>query len=267
MFNKIFKKNFFFLHFTYVDFKHSFHTVTRSPWPFMISSSLFVFIVGIVLKLQNFFFSHIFLNWGFFFFSFFLIRWFLDILIESLTGHHTRKVSTGLRLGFFLMIVSEIMFFFSFFWSLFHYSFSLNINTGQAWPYILGIPPYWGTPLVGTFFLLLSSWWISEAKMCFLHRNYRFFLYNTFCTLWCGFMFLYIQWEEFLTTILTFNNGTYGSIFFMLTGFHGFHVIVGMIFITSVFYRSFYNKYIFILEKSILFDVTIWYWHFVDYVW
>ena len=92
-------------------------------------------------------------------------------------------------------------------------------------------------------------------------------MYQLFCTLWCGIMFLFIQVEEFLSLSITFNNGTHGSIFFMLTGFHGLHVILGIIFITTLYIRMLYNKFIFIREKCILFDITVWYWHFVDYVW
>ena len=92
-------------------------------------------------------------------------------------------------------------------------------------------------------------------------------MYQLFCTLWCGIMFLFIQVEEFLSLSITFNNGTHGSIFFMLTGFHGLHVILGIIFITTLYIRMLNNKFIFIREKCILFDITVWYWHFVDYVW
>lgn len=82
-------------------------------------------------------------------------------------------------------------------------------------------------------------------------------MYCMLSTLWCGFMFLIIQKEEFLSTSLTINNSCTGSIFFLLTGFHCIHVIIGMIFIISLFLRLLYNKYIFVKQKSIQMDITI----------
>lgn len=80
-------------------------------------------------------------------------------------------------------------------------------------------------------------------------------------------MFLYIQKEEFLYISLTINNSIAGSLFYLLTGFHCLHVIIGMIFLIVLFIRLLKNKFILVKQKAILMDVSIWYWHFVDYVW
>jgi len=244
-----------------------FHVVTRSPWPFYVSWSIGMLVIDFVRVFQrvgpNVFCYH----GAFIFLICFLFMWFHDIIIESITGHHTKKVAKSLRLGFFLMILSEIMFFFSFFWSLFHYTLCLEIWGGEKWPFVEGVPPGWGTAWVGTLFLIVSSWWISEAKVQFLWGNLKSCMYCIFSTLWCGSMFLIIQREEFLSTSLTINNSCTGGIFFLLTGFHCLHVIIGMIFIISLYIRFLRNKNIFVKQKAIMFDITIWYWHFVDYVW
>jgi len=247
--------------------KHPYHVVTKSPWPFYVSWSLGIMVIHVVIVFQRESISIFKWQEGFFLLISFLFMWFYDILNESLSGHHTKKVAKSLRLGFFLMIVSEIMFFFSFFWSLFHYTLGLSIWTGNNFPYTTGVPCCWSTAWAGTVFLIVSSWWISESKVQFLWGNYKNMMYCMLSTLWCGFMFLIIQKEEFLSTSLTINNSCTGSIFFLLTGFHCIHVIIGMIFIISLFLRLLYNKYIFVKQKSIQMDITIWYWHFVDYVW
>lgn len=182
-------------------------------------------------------------------------------------GHHTRKVSKGIRLGFCLMILSEIMFFFSFFWTLLHYSLCLDIWMGQVWFDLSGFPPCHGTVHQGTAFLIVSSWWISEAKVYFAWGKLRRSLFCLTSTLWCGFMFLIIQREEFLNTQLTMNDSCIGSTFYILTGFHCIHVIIGMVFIFTLYFRLILNKFIPSRKKHILFDITVWYWHFVDYVW
>ena len=147
--------------------KHPYHVVTKSPWPLSLSLSLGLSVLLLVLKLVSqihFFFLHL----SVYFVLFVIANWCENILTESSSGHHTRQVRKGLRLGFFLMIISEIMFFFSFFWTLFHYTFSLNIWHSEKWPYVWGIPELDCTPWIGTIFLIGSSFWISEAKIDFI---------------------------------------------------------------------------------------------------
>jgi len=217
--------------------------------------------------IQNLPNAHSCLSIGLFGVIFILGRWFLDIWIESLLGHHTRKVARMLRFGFFLMIISEVMFFFAFFWSLGHFTISLNLWTGLIWPYIFYTPRWWGTSIIGTGFLVVSCIWLTEAGTCWKWCYYKIVMYYLFVTIWCGVMFLYIQIEEFLFLDFTFNEGSHGSIFYMLTGFHFFHVFLGLIFIITTYARLLYNWYIPVQEKFILLNITSWYWQFVDYVW
>jgi len=103
--------------------KTPFHIVPKSPWPMFSSFSILIFLLGIVLFFHYFFFGLFFFFFGFFSLLFFLTRWFLDIILESFKGNHTSYVANGLRIGFVLMIISEIMFFFFFFLKLFSYNF------------------------------------------------------------------------------------------------------------------------------------------------
>lgn len=247
--------------------KHPYHLITRSPWPFMLSLFLGIIVLGVVGVIQGIKMASIYFHIGFYGVILILGRWFLDIWIESLLGHHTRKVARGLRLGFFLMILSEVMFFWAFFWTLFHYTLCLDIWTGNKWPYLHEQPHWCGPSLIGTAFLIWSCIWLSEAAIWWKWLSYNVFMYYIFCTIWCGIMFLYIQIEEFLFVELTFNCGSHGSIFFMLTGFHFFHVLLGLVFITTMYCRLLYNWYIPVQEKFILLNITSWYWQFVDYVW
>jgi len=150
--------------------KTPFHIVPKSPWPLFTSFAILIFLLGMVLYFQYFFFGLFICFFGFFSILFFLTRWFLDIILESFKGNHTSYVANGLRLGFVLLIVSEIMFFFSFFWSYFHITFSLSLHTGLVWPYVKGPYPY-ALPLLNTAILALSSLTLTEAHLFFLKKK------------------------------------------------------------------------------------------------
>ena len=120
--------------------KSPFHVVPKSPWPLLTSISIFNMLIGMVLWFNYFIFTIYYIILGLFFILFFMTRWFLDIILESFKGNHTSYVANGLRIGFILLIVSEVMFFFSFFWGYFHITFSLSVHTGVVWPYVKG--PY-----------------------------------------------------------------------------------------------------------------------------
>ena len=241
-----------------------FHVVPKSPWPILTSISIFVMLIGIVLDVN--YFSPMFhtLMFGLYSLIFFLTRWFLDVILESLKGNHTSYVANGLRLGFILLIVSEIMFFFSFFWGYFHITFSLSVHTGVIWPYVKGPYP-WALPFLNTMLLGLSSLTLTEAHIFFLKKKKLLTIFFLFLTIFLGSFFTVIQGLEYLDSPLTFNNGTCGSIFYMLTGFHGFHVLIGTIFLIITLIRIVLDH--FLLERHIFLEVSSLYWHFVDIVW
>jgi len=211
-----------------------------------------------------FFYRNLCSFFGFFFLIIFLTSWLLDVISESSEGNHTSYVANGLRLGFVLLIISEIMFFFSFFWSYFHLSFSQSIHTGAIWPYVKGPNP-WALPFLNTMILALSSILLTEAHLFFLQKKKYLVIFFFILTILLGCFFTYIQGLEYLDSPLTFNNGACGSIFYMLTGFHGFHVFVGTIFLIITLIRIFKNNLS--IERHILLEISSLYWHFVDVIW
>ena len=244
--------------------KTPFHIVPKSPWPLMTSVSIFLMLLGMVLYFHYFLAGFLVFSFGFFSILFFITRWFLDILIEGFKGNHNSYVSNGLRMGFILLIVSEIMFFFSFFWGYFHFTFSLSIHTGGIWPYVVGPYP-WALPLLNTIILALSSVTLTETHLFFLKKQKFLAIFFLLLSIWLGAFFSGIQALEYLDSPLSFNNGSCGSIFYMLTGFHGFHVFIGTIFLIVTLIRLCEEH--FLLEKHILLEVSSLYWHFVDVIW
>ena len=244
--------------------KTPFHIVPKSPWPFFTSQAILLFLLGMVLYFHYFFYGLLITFFGFFSILFFLTRWFLDIILESFKGNHTSFVANGLRLGFVLLIVSEVMFFFSFFWSYFHITFSLSLHTGSIWPYVKGPYPY-ALPLLNTAILALSSLTLTEAHLFFLKKKKFLVILFFVMTIFLGGFFTCIQGLEYLDSPLSFNNGACGSIFYMLTGFHGIHVLLGTVFLVITLVRII--KEHFVVERHILLEVSSLYWHFVDVIW
>lgn len=266
--------------------QHPFHLVKPSPWPFLVAFSLCLSLIYTVLWMHDYLvdscFYLRFLSIGFFFFFYAIISWFWDIIIEAtFEGHHTKAVQKGLRIGFILFIVSEIMFFFSFFWAFFHSSVSPSIWIGAVWP-PLGIQTVnpWALPLLNTVILLSSGvtvTWAHKAILCpgyvpntpygeTLRQDYRkMVIMGLALTILLGIFFTSIQLFEYKHANFSINDGIYGSVFYLLTGFHGFHVLIGTIFLTVCFFR--HLAYHFTSDHHLGLEMAIWYWHFVDIVW
>lgn len=155
----------------------------------------------------------------------YMFRWFADIVIESTyEGHHTFKVQQGIRLGMCLFIVSEIMFFFSFFWAFFHCSLSPAIAIGFIWPPlgIITLDPF-SLPLLNTIILLSSGVTITCAHRAIIVGERNATTNGLISTIFYGIVFTFIQIYEYNVAPFSINDGIWGSLFFMLTGFHGFH--------------------------------------------
>jgi cytochrome c oxidase subunit 3 len=250
--------------------KHPFHIVTPSPWPFCISLSILSFLLSFVMYLHFYKFAGIFTLLSFCCFCLILFGWFNDIIFESTYQlKHTLLVQKGLRLGMILFIISEIMFFFSFFWAFFHSSLAPAIQIGAIWP-PKGINVFnpWEIPFLNTIILLLSGVWATLAHHIIKFKYKNFFLLANFCfffAIFLGIIFTCFQVYEYITASFTISDGIYGSVFYLATGFHGFHVIIGTFFLIVVGLRHFYNH--FILTEAVAVDAAVWYWHFVDVVW
>lgn len=275
---------------TYNRQEHPFHIVHPSPWPFLVAISLGTFLCYFVLWLHD---LHLggcitldLILWSIFFFFFGIISWFWDIVIEAtFEGRHTIAVRRGLYMGFLLFLVSEVIFFFSFFWAYFYVSINPSVWIGSVWPPV-GIKPInpWGLPLLNTAILLSSGITVTWAHKAIVIKNdlnssiiriysYPNYKYNAravvikglISTILLGILFTAIQLYEYRHASFSINDGIYGSIFYILTGFHGFHVIIGTIFLFVCLLR--HLAYHFSRDVHLGFEFAIWYWHFVDIVW
>jgi cytochrome c oxidase subunit 3 len=192
--------------------------------------------------------------------------WWRDLIREgTYLKDHTKQVLLGLRLGFILFILSEIMFFFSFFWAYLHSSLSPNIEIGSVWPpytlQIIGLT----LPIVNTLLLLTSGATITVAHLALLQNKKSLVIEAMLVTLALAIIFTAIQMYEYRNAPFSISDGIYGSVFYMLTGFHGIHVIIGTIFIFVQFVRI--TKDHLDSRSHLGFEASSWYWHFVDVVW
>lgn len=204
---------------------------------------------------------------GLFFFIFFFSSWIKDVIREAtFLEDHKKLVQKGLRLGFLLFVVSEAMLFFALFWAFFHSSLAPAISLGSIWPPIgLEILQPFGIPLLNTIILLSSGATITLAHHAILINDRQYANYGFFMTLVLAVIFTYLQLVEYFDAPFNISDGVYGSTFFLATGFHGLHVIIGTIFILISFSR--YLKFHLIPARHFGFEAASWYWHFVDVVW
>lgn len=280
--------------------QHPFHLVRPSPWPFLVSQLLFLLLVTYTFTVMHndwyvntnlyntalyFFTCKYFINkvvalyLPFFvqclfaklfwvgLFGTYIYSWFADIITESVyEGNHTEKVQIGLRYGMVLFILSEVMFFFSFFWAFFHSSTITPITTSGTWvPFgIVAISP-WHLPFFNTCILLFSGITVTWAHHAFISENYSAAIKGLFSTILLGIIFTFLQWFEYKHTEFTVSTGVYGSIFFVATGFHGLHVLIGTLFLAICLHRL--RNYQFTSQQHFGFEAAAWYWHFVDVVW
>jgi cytochrome c oxidase subunit 3 len=247
--------------------RHFYHMVTPSPWPFLTALNAFVMILGSIMYMHFYIGGGYILIWGLLNVLFIVILWLRDVIREgTFEGMHSKKVQKNLKFGFALFIISEIMFFFGFFWAFFYCSLSPSVELGCIWPPV-GINPInpWKLPLLNTLLLLLSGVYITIVHMYIKSGNIKKVFYNFKNTLICGLLFTFIQLFEYIKASFTIADNIYGSTFYMLTGFHGIHVLAGTIFIIVCFFRAIFGH--FTRNHHVGFECAAWYWHFVDVVW
>ncbi len=246
---------------------HPYHLVDPSPWPFVISFGCLFFTFGITMFFHGYTGSNIMLFTGFLIIILTMYTWFRDIVREAVyEGQHTKQVQLGLRNGTLLFIFSEVMFFFSFFWAFFHSSLAPTPDIGSLWP-PLGIETIsaWGVPLLNTIILLTSGATITWAHHAIVFGDRKNAIISLFLTIGLALFFTMIQAYEYLETTFSISDSIYGTTFFLLTGFHGFHVIIGTIFIIVSTIRLINHH--FTKQHHFGFEAAAWYWHFVDVVW
>lgn len=204
---------------------------------------------------------------GFFLILYVMYTWWRDIIREAMyEEQHTFAVQRGLRLGMILFIVSEIMFFFAFFWAFFHSSLAPTFNIGSVWPpEAIQTIQTSGIPLTNTFFLLSSGATVTWAHHAIIVRAKKQALVGLILTLILAILFTGLQGLEYYEAPFTISDSVYGSCFYMATGFHGFHVFVGTLSLLVSFIRIVFNH--FTDTHHFGFESAAWYWHFVDVVW
>jgi len=244
---------------------HTFHIVDQSPWPltgalgalfltsglvkWFYSSELYLVLLGKIILIIT------------------CIQWWRDINRErTLQGLHTFKVAKGIRWGMILFITSEVLFFFSFFWAFFHSSLSPTIEIGLIWP-PLGVYAFNPTqvPLLNTIILLASGVTVTWAHHNIIENNHSQAFQGLVATIALGFYFTLLQAIEYWEAPFTIADSAYGSTFFVATGFHGLHVIIGSLFLATCLKRLL--RFHFSRRHHFGFEAASWYWHFVDVVW
>jgi cytochrome c oxidase subunit 3 len=193
--------------------------------------------------------------------------WWRDVIREAtFEGLHTTAVQKNHRIGMILFIVSEIMFFFAFFWAYFHASIIPGIQIGANWP-PMGIDVFnpWEVPLLNTLILLLSGCSVTWAHHCIVAGYRKEALLSLVLTCVLAAFFTGFQALEYVESPFHISDSVYGSTFFMATGFHGLHVQIGTIFLFICTIRLYFGH--FTRQHHFGFEAAAWYWHFVDVVW
>ncbi len=246
---------------------HPFHLVSPSPWPLFTSVGLFILTVSTALSMHNFYNLYYVVYIGLFLVISSMSFWFRDIISEStFLGDHTLVVQRGLNIGVVLFIVSEALFFMAIFWAFFHSALTPTVELGAQWPPI-GIEPVnpFELPLLNTVILLSSGATITYAHHSLILGKRAGSLYGSIATILLAVFFTGFQAIEYSVSSFTISDGVFGTCFFFGTGFHGLHVIIGTIFLTTALWRIF--AYHFTENHHLGFESGILYWHFVDVVW
>jgi len=193
--------------------------------------------------------------------------WWRDVIREStFDSSHTQRVVVGLKWGVVLFILSEIMFFVAFFWAFFFFSFNPSIELGGVWPplYITILNPF-EVPLLNTVLLLSSGASLTYAHHSIVLGSKYQAVAGMLVTIFLAILFTGWQAFEYYNAPFTIADSVYGSIFYLTTGFHGFHVFVGTVFLAVCLYRLYFDH--FSRDRHFGFEAAAWYWHFVDVVW
>jgi cytochrome c oxidase subunit 3 len=259
---------------------HDYHLVDPSPWPLIGSIAAFVMAVGLVLTMKSL--TLLGLRSGPYVFGagvlgvlYTMLNWWRNVIREATyEGHHTRVVQLSHRYGMIFFIASEVMFFVAWFWAFFDASLYPNDPiqyartelTGGHWP-PKGIETFdpWHLPLLNTLILLTSGTTVTWAHHALLHDDRQGLKWGLWLTIALGILFSFVQAYEYGHASFSFKGNIYGATFFMATGFHGAHVIIGTVFLAVCLWRTYQSQ--FTPRQHLGFEFAAWYWHFVDVVW
>ena len=274
------------------DVKHDYHLVKPSPWPLLASLAMLTMVLGAAGSMKGLWFVEQG-NWwgpvpGFIALVFVLIGWWGDVLKESRGGDHTEVVQISLRYGMVLFIASEVMFFVAWFWEFFEMAIYHTLRANPAhsdlanpayesllqwsqWPVtqvdghvVKPFDPF-HLPLINTLILLLSGTTVTWAHHALQVNDRKAAITGLGLTILLGMAFTALQVVEYMEAGFSYGGSIYGSAFFMATGFHGFHVVLGTGMLIVAFFRLVAGGMK--PDKHLGFEFTAWYWHFVDVVW
>ena len=245
---------------------HDYHILPPSIWPLIGGAGAFVMLFGATLWMHGSG-PYIFLM-GLAAVLYVMFAWWSEVVHESNAGDHTPVVRIGLRYGFIMFIMSEVMFFAAWFWSFFkHTIYPMNEYVGTTYvaPEFYQVDAF-HLPLINTLVLLCSGMAVTWAHHALVHENNRKDVQNGLAiSVILGMIFTVLQAYEYSHAAFGFAGNIYGANFFMATGFHGFHVFIGTIFLLVCLVRL--QKGHFTPERHVGFEAAAWYWHFVDVVW
>lgn len=258
---------------------HSFYLLKDSLLPLVVSFNLLILLSGIIEMFE----SGIFLGDKFTYIGLislltvFLV-WLFEYKQEWSNEVYGNKINNSVgelmnvRIGFFLFIISEVMFFFSFFFLYFYNSiWTLPEFFGILWP-AANIPVLSSisVALPLTVLLLTSSGTINVAIISVILKDEVNLIINILLTIILGSLFILSQLFEYHELVFGITDGIFGSIFFMITGLHGFHVFLGLcfIFLAFIYYIHFSSVFVWFVPQIYVFlEISAWYWHFVDFIW
>jgi cytochrome c oxidase subunit 3 len=260
--------------------QHDYHLVDPSPWPFIGAMSALVMAIGLIMTMKGLPLAGLkagpyVLGAGLIGVLYTMLAWWTDVTREAEHGgHHTRVVQLHHRYGMIMFIASEVMFFVAWFWAYFEVAlfpgdfrqFQRTELTGGVWP-PNGIETFdpWHLPLINTVVLLTSGTTVTWAHHALLHNDRESVKKALWLTVALGLAFTALQIIEYTHASFSFSGHIYGATFFMATGFHGFHVVIGTIFLAACLYRVYLGH--FRPNQHLGFEFAAWYWHFVDVVW
>ena len=258
---------------------HDYHIINPSPWPLLGAFSGFLMAFGAVFWMKGL--SAGGLAIGPYVFGagtlgvlYTMLSWWKDVTHEANTGDHTRVVQLHHRYGMIMFIASEVMFFVAWFWAYFEAALytadpiqATRVEfTGGVWP-PKGIEAFdpWHLPLLNTLILLTSGTTVTWAHHALLHGDRKGLKMGLWLTIILGVLFTACQAYEYAHAHFGFSGSIYSATFFMATGFHGAHVIIGTIFLAVCLLRAYKGD--FTPKQHLGFEFAAWYWHFVDVVW
>ena len=265
---------------------HDYHILAPDIWPFVGALSALTFTTGMVFYMHNDVLSgwQVIMGLGIAGLIATFWGWFSKIVNEAQAGDHTPVVQLHMRYGMILFILSEVMFFVGWFWSWFDFALfpaPLQMVAENTWQNLIGqdgaaafakfpadgihVIDAFDLPLINTLILLCSGTTVTWAHHSLIHGDREGLKKGLWLTILLGAVFTAIQAYEYAAAPFAFGGNTYSSAFYMATGFHGFHVLVGTIFLIVCLVRTYKGH--FTPRQHFGFEAAAWYWHFVDVVW